>query len=103
MPVQMRTVADVGAAIRARRRALGIDQGELARRIGASRLWVNQIERGKPGAGLGLVLRAFAALDITLIGTDPGEREHEDGTHLPSIPSLDINAIIDGLRRKTAP
>ena len=36
--------------------------------IGVSRLWVNQVEKGKPGASLGLVLRALDSLGVTLTG-----------------------------------
>jgi HTH-type transcriptional regulator / antitoxin HipB len=72
--IALRTPADVGALIKDRRRALGIDQAELAERIGLGRLWVNQVERGKPGASLGLVLRAFAALELELVVDDAARR-----------------------------
>jgi HTH-type transcriptional regulator/antitoxin HipB len=73
MRTRIRTAGEVGAAIRARRREIGWDQAELAERIGVSRLWVSQIEGGKPGAGLGLVLRAFHALGLTLSVGTPNE------------------------------
>ncbi len=62
----IRTSADVGAVIRERRRQLGLDQAELATRIGVSRQWVIGIERGRARAELGLVLRAMDALGIRL-------------------------------------
>lgn len=65
-PLSLRTPGDIGALIKGRRRALGLDQAALAARIGVSRLWVNQVERGKPGAGVGLVLRALAAVGVEL-------------------------------------
>ena len=71
--VVIRTYADIGALIRDRRRTLGLDQAELAERIGVGRLWVNQVERGKPGASLSLVLKALAALGIELITDDEGK------------------------------
>jgi HTH-type transcriptional regulator / antitoxin HipB len=71
--IALRTPTDIGALIKDRRRALGIDQAELAERIGVGRLWVNQVERGKPGASLGLVLRALAALELELIVDDTGK------------------------------
>lgn len=64
--MQIRTARDIGAAIRERRRAGGWDQQTLADRIGVSRLWVSQMENGKPTVQLGLVLRAMAVLDIPL-------------------------------------
>jgi HTH-type transcriptional regulator/antitoxin HipB len=96
----LRTPADFGALIKDRRRALGLDQAELAERIGVSRLWVNQVERGKPGAGLGLILRALADLGVELtVGTtdQSGGKRGRAGT--PVI-TPDINAIIAGARRK---
>lgn len=62
----MRTPAELGHRIRARRRALGWDQGMLADQIGVSRKWVVEVEGGKPRAEIGLVLRAFAALGLRL-------------------------------------
>lgn len=62
----VRTPADIGGLIRTRRRELGLDQAELAARVGVSRLWIIEIERGKPRAELGLVLRTLAVLGIEL-------------------------------------
>lgn len=66
--IQLRTPADIAALIRDQRRTRQLDQAELARMIGVSRLWVNQVEKGKPGASLGLVLRALDSLGVTLTG-----------------------------------
>ena len=70
MQITLRTPADIGALIKDRRRTLGLDQAELATRIGVGRLWVNQVERGKPGASLGLVLRALAVVGLELSTED---------------------------------
>ncbi len=96
--VILRTPADFGALIRERRRALGLGQSELAERIGVSRLWVNQVERGKPGAGLGLILRALADLDVEL----RAETRSSDARAADAAPVVtpDINAIVAGARRK---
>ncbi len=90
----IRTPADIGALIRARRRELGYDQAQLAEIAGVSRLWINQVERGKPGAGLGLVLRTLAALGIELSENGPNP-----GAETPSVITPDINAIIENARR----
>lgn len=71
--VTLRTPADIGTLIRARRRALDMDQAKLAERVGVNRLWVNQLERGKPGASMGLVLRALAALGLEVMTDDDGK------------------------------
>ena len=75
------------------------DQADLAARIGVSRLWINQIERGKPGASLGLVLRALDALGtppMVEVGDAPEQIEGD------AIPSADLDAIIDRARRARA-
>lgn len=99
MPV-LRTPADVGALIRERRKKLGLDQSELARRMGVSRQWVVAVERGKLRAEIGLVLRALAALGIVLTADEMGasERRRRAGTGAKR-PSIDINQIIASLRR----
>lgn len=68
--MQLRTPRDVGSMIRARRNSFGWDQQTLADRAGVSRLWVSEIERGKPGAQLDLVLRTLGALDVTIRADD---------------------------------
>ncbi len=99
--IALRTPADVGALIKDRRRALGLDQAELAEQIGVGRLWVNQVERGKPGASLGLVLRALAAVGVDLKAV--GEGESVQQSKYPPVVSPDINAIVENARRKVQP
>lgn len=94
------TPAAIGALIRDRRRALGLGQADLAARIGVSRLWVNQVERGKPGASLGLVLRALAAVDATLLGRVDGAPDQERSSTRAPIITPDINAIVANARRR---
>jgi HTH-type transcriptional regulator/antitoxin HipB len=73
--MQLRTARDVGLALRDRRRQLKLDQDNLAKQIGVSRKWLIDVEKGKPGAELGLILRAFTALGLSLtlgdFGTNP--------------------------------
>ena len=98
--IALRTPADIGALIKDRRRALGLDQAELAERIGVGRLWVNQVERGKPGASMGLVLRALNAVgvDLKAFTDEAGEQ-----SAYPPVVSPDINAIVENARRKAQP
>ena len=62
----IRNARDIGALIREERTNAGWDQKTLAARAGVSRLWINEIERGKPGASLGRILNTLAALGIEL-------------------------------------
>jgi len=64
--VLARNPHDVGLLIRDQRLKLGLDQRELAERVGVSRQWVVEIEKGKPRAEMGLVLRALTALGLQL-------------------------------------
>jgi HTH-type transcriptional regulator / antitoxin HipB len=89
----LRTPADIGALIWARRKELGYTQAELADMAGVSRLWINQLERGKPGAGLGHVLRTLGALGIELSEFDPNL-----DTGIPPVIAPDINAIIENAK-----
>lgn len=97
MKIVLRTPADIGALLRDRRKALGLDQAELADRIGVSRLWVNQVERGKPGASLGLVLRALAAVGVNLTAASGVAPDHPA---TEPVDAPDINAVIEAARRK---
>ena len=63
---QLKNTRDIGALIRRRRKDMGIDQAELAQKIGVSRAWVIKVERGHPNAQIGLVLRLLNYLDIPL-------------------------------------
>jgi HTH-type transcriptional regulator/antitoxin HipB len=94
--MRLRTPRDVGAIIRERRRALGLDQSELAKKVGVSRLWINQMERGKSGASLNLVMRTFAAIGIELTA-DTGEHTREN---TEAIFAPDINAIVQAARSR---
>jgi HTH-type transcriptional regulator/antitoxin HipB len=92
----IRTPGDLGAAIRDRRRQLGLDQATLAERIGVSRQWVIAIERGRRRAELGLVLRAVEALGLRL---DMGSGATRGNRKPVATPRIDIDAIVDTARK----
>jgi len=88
----VRTPADLGAVIRDRRKQLKLDQAAFAKRIGVSRQWVIEIERGHPRAELNLVLRAIDALDIRLdAGIEPTHQARG---------GVDIDAIVAKAKKK---
>jgi HTH-type transcriptional regulator/antitoxin HipB len=64
--MRIRNIKDLGAYLKARRTELGMDQATLAGRAGTSRKWLIEVEKGKPGAALGLVLRTLRALDVAV-------------------------------------
>jgi len=91
----IRTPADLGALIRDYRRRRGLDQLALAKKIGVSRQWVVEIEKGKPRAEVGLILRALDVLGVPLSVDDKkAARRGED------VAGADIDRIIDNARRK---
>lgn len=89
----IRTSAELGAVLRDRRKRLNLDQAALAKRIGVSRQWVIQIERGHARAELGLVLRALDALHIEL-----DARIRETSRRSPG--AVDIDAIVANAKKR---
>jgi y4mF family transcriptional regulator len=72
-PARMEPIArpaDLGAAIRERRRRLGVTQDELASSIGVSRRVIGQLENGKETVHVGIVLRAARAVGLD-VGVEP--------------------------------
>lgn len=92
--VRVRSPAELGALIRARRRELGLDQSALADKVGVSRQWIIEIEKGKPRAAIGLVLRTLSALDVLLDArNEPPQRAKLSGTQ------VDLDALISAARK----
>ena len=96
--IGLKTPRDVGALIKHRRKALGLDQAQLAKHVGVSRFWVNQTERGNPGAALVNILRTLSVLGVELNSAG-------DAPTIKAAPVMttDINAIIERARKKTRP
>ncbi len=64
--MRIRSTRDIAAAVRGRRKDLGLNQAELAQRIGVSRKWIYEFEGGKPKAEFALVLRVLDELGLVL-------------------------------------
>lgn len=89
--MRLRTPQDIGWAIRERRRALHLDQAELARRVGVSRQWIIGIEKGKGRADLSLVLRTLDALGVVLRSDDESSAsEGEDPLPMGAVRAADV-------------
>jgi HTH-type transcriptional regulator / antitoxin HipB len=96
--MRLRTPRDVGLVIRARRRALGLEQQALADRVGVSRQWVVGVEKGKQRAEAGLVLKTLTALGLVL---DVREDHAVEASPSPGAPTpSDIDAVVAAARRK---
>lgn len=100
--MKVTTVQDIGLAIRERRRELGLSQQELADRVDVGRQWVVEIERGKPRAEIGLLLRTLDVLALQVsITSEKSSREITARWPLPEAQQnreIDIDAIIERAR-----
>jgi HTH-type transcriptional regulator/antitoxin HipB len=98
--MRIRAPIDIGNIIRERRKKLGLDQAALAKQVGVSRQWIVEVEKGKPRAEIGLVLRTLNALGIDLQVALQGSGEVVV-VEPPFGPAhVDIDAIIDRARGK---
>jgi HTH-type transcriptional regulator / antitoxin HipB len=93
--MRLRTPADLGALIRDRRIKLGLNQRSLAQKVGVSRQWIVEMEKGKPRAEIGLLLRTIDALGILLSEEKEPLGKRGDGT-----PTVDIDSIVAAARGK---
>ena len=93
--MRIRTPTDLGAVIRDRRTKLGLCQATLAQRVGASRQWIVEAEKGKPRAEIGLLLRTIQALGIALM-TETAVPEKKSGARAP----VDIDSIVAAARAR---
>jgi HTH-type transcriptional regulator/antitoxin HipB len=96
--MRIRTATDLGAFIRERRTKLGMDQAALAKKAGTSRKWLVEVEQGKPGAEIGLILRTLKSLEISIdVEADsPTEAPPQNKAKAP-----DINSVLDSLKKRT--
>jgi len=93
--MRIRTPTDLGAVIRDRRKKLQLDQKSLADKVGVSRQWIVEVEKGKPRAEIGLVLRTVEELGINLAADEP-----KHVTSQMSPPPVDIDSIITAARQR---
>jgi len=71
--VQVRTMAELGALVRAAREKAGLTQVELARRARVSREWLVKVENGRTSAEMPRVMDVLAELDLGLDVYERGE------------------------------
>ena len=70
----LKTIRDMGLALREARRSKRLTQTELASKLGTNQEWISHFETGRlENPSLGTVLRAFAVLGVNLSAdTHPG-------------------------------
>jgi DNA-binding XRE family transcriptional regulator len=65
-PMVVRTSIDLGNALRARRRELGLAQEEISSVIGVNRRVIGELERGKGTVQLQIAMEAARALGLDI-------------------------------------
>jgi len=99
--MRIRTPTDLGALIRDYRTRLDLDQKSLAQKVGVSRQWIVDVEKGKPRAEIGLLLRTISALGIALNAEKEDAGKPTDTTPSPGADAhVDIDSIVAAARRK---
>ena len=88
--MQVRTAKDIGTFIRDQRKRQKLNQATLASLIGVNRRWVMEVERGKPRAEIGLVLKALETLGLSL----SVDRRDVPGPTANALDIVDIDAIV---------
>ncbi|MGE0628552.1 MAG: helix-turn-helix domain-containing protein [Hyphomicrobiaceae bacterium] len=94
--MQIRTAKDIGVFIRDQRKKQKLDQAELADKVGVNRRWILEVERGKPRAEIGLVLKTLGALGLTVSieGDSAGSGRTRD-----EIETFDIDSVVEQAKR----
>ena len=64
--MHVRTVRDLGAAVKQARKARGYSQATLAAKVGVHQPKISAVERGAPGVRVGLVLQILRILDLVI-------------------------------------
>ena len=96
----IKTPAQLGALIKARRAELSIDQVTLAERARVSRNWLMAIEKGVPGASFGVVLRVLAVLKISLVSQPADTPEPLSLRVTAADRPVDINQVLEKLKSR---
>jgi HTH-type transcriptional regulator/antitoxin HipB len=78
-----------------------MDQISLAKKAGTSRKWLVEVEQGKPGAEIGLILRTLKSLEISIDLEANPERDSLVATPTPGKEKApDINSVLDSLKKR---
>lgn len=90
--MRIRTVREIAAAVRGRRKERGMSQEKLAERAGVSRKWVYEFEAGNPAAEFGLILRVLDQLGWDLALSDARKTDRSKS-------GIDLDAVLEEHRR----
>ncbi len=95
----LRSPADLGLVVREQRRGAGLSQQQLADRVGVSRRWIIQMEQGKPGVELGLVLKTLSALGLQVYVGLPASGRSKSAPAMP-FSLIDLNDLVAPTKKR---
>lgn len=97
MKATIKTPAQLGRMLKERRIQLRKDQASVAKKASISRAWLVEVERGAPGASIGVLLRVLGALKLSAVIETP---ESEEPPRVPRslLPRVDVNQVLTTLR-----
>jgi|688.fasta_scaffold1367519_1 transcriptional regulator with XRE-family HTH domain len=99
--MRARSVRELGAVLRERRIARGRTQRELAEEINVTQSAISKVEKGYPGASIGLIFQMLRALDLPLQLDEEGPPPAPAPAHMAEDACIDLDAIADtGLNRR---
>ena len=98
--IRLRTPREIGLLLRDARKRAKLGQADLAERIGTSRKWVVDAERGNPGAALGTVLRALDAVGVH-VAAAVSTGDASDSRQIIPEAAVDIDAVIENARKRS--
>ena len=90
----IRSITDMAAVVRGRRKDLRWSQDELAHKAGVSRKWIYDFEAGKPTAQLGLILRVLDELGLAVDVSPAAAAARSQGR------TVDLDALLDEHRAR---
>ena len=97
--MRVRTVRDLGAAVKQTRKERGLSQAALAREVGVHQPKISAVERGAPGVRVELVLQILRTLDL-VITVEAGSKPASKRARKKEPDDLDLDAIANtGLDR----
>lgn len=82
--MKVTSASELGEAVRQARKAQGLRQADLALVAGTGRRFIGDLEKGKPTAQLGQVLRVIEALGLT-VDLQPESKDAEAWTRLNQV------------------
>lgn len=71
-----------------------MSQSDLADLVGVSRKWIGDIERGKPTAEIGLIIRLLDSLDLDFQATSRSSSDQQELEAPPEIPRVDLDKLL---------